>query len=495
MKINVALRPTMFVAAMLFGSIALGQSLEGLSRLSSAKTFRVSSCNANWRSSNVDFRFIRAGQTLTLANLKGPGKLTRLWMTILPSQPAYSRLLTLRIYWDGEKTPSVECPIGDFFGVGHGVNAVVNSVPVRASAEGRGRSCNWVMPFRKSARVTVSNDGTEATWGFYYQVDGEYGAVDPKAPYFHASYRQEFPCAPGDYLLANIKGEGHYVGSVISVRSTAPGWWGEGNDYFFVDGAKEPTLRGTGFEDYFGEAWALRETQGPYEGCSLFEGGYPGARSTCYRWHVGTPVRFKTGLKATIQHQGVGVGPTGKHGNNIERPDEYSSVAFWYQREPHAPFPKLPAGMDRLPFDYRTIIEGESLKVSPTSGKIEVAKVGGLNGGAQLEWSEMADGAELNLPFKVSRETRYQVMVLYTSRWDGNLAQFLIDGEPIGGRVSFYSEGFSTHHELPFEFRKLKAGEHVLTLRNLGKAPENQGDKRWFSVDGFIVQPLRPEKK
>ncbi len=283
---------------------SMAQDLDKITRLREARNFRVSSGNPDWKKSNVDFVSILPGKTLTLADLKGPGAIRRLWLTILPSEPGYARLMTLRIYWDGEKAPSVECPIGDFFGVGHGLDAVLNSIPVRDSADGRARSCNWVMPFRKSARVTVTNDGTLATWGFYYQVDGDYEKIAADAPYFHASYRQAFPCKPGNYVVADIQGKGQYVGTVLSTRSTSEGWWGEGNDYFFIDGEQVPSLRGTGMEDYFGEAWALRKSDGPYEGCSVFEGGYTGARGTCFRWHVPRPHQLHQEPKSRVSTHG-----------------------------------------------------------------------------------------------------------------------------------------------------------------------------------------------
>ncbi|RYG28011.1 DUF2961 domain-containing protein, partial [bacterium] len=160
------LRKRLFSALFLaLSSLSHGQSLEDLAKIGSGRPFRASSNHEDWKGSNVDFKFIKPGETLTLADVKGSGTIQRLWMTVLPSEPAYPRLLTLRIYWDGEKNPSVECPIGDFFGVGHGLDVNLESLPVRASAEGRARSCVWPMPFRKSARITVSNDGGDVGEG------------------------------------------------------------------------------------------------------------------------------------------------------------------------------------------------------------------------------------------------------------------------------------------------------------------------------------------
>ncbi|RYG27551.1 DUF2961 domain-containing protein, partial [bacterium] len=318
--------------------------------------------------------------------------------------------------------------------------------------------------------------------------------VAKDAPYFHAMYRQEFPTKPGNYLLADIKGRGHYVGTVLSARTLTPGWFGEGDEFFYVDGEKVPSLRGTGLEDYFGEAWSLRQTNGAYAGCSLFEGGYPGARYSLYRWHVPDPIRFEKGLKVEIEHKGVAYGPDGKDiGNNNERADEYSSVAFWYQQEPHAPYAPLPSGMDRLPFDYRRFLEAETLPFQkPTSGATQVVKVPGLHGGSHLEWASPDPGAELSFPFEVDRDGLYQLMILITRRWDGGRAEILVDGQRVG-ETSFYSQGYEMHREVPLPLQTLKKGQHQWTLRSLGKDPRT--DNVWFGLDGFVVQGSRASTK
>jgi len=481
--------------AILAFAFASAQDLESIAGLRDAKNFRFSSTDPDWRHGNVDFRPILPGKTFTLADIKGPGSIRRVWLTILPSEPAYSRLMTLRIYWDGETQPSVECPLGDFFGVGHGLDEDLNSIPVRVSAEGRARSCLWVMPFRKSARVTLTNDGSLATWCFYYQVDGVYEHVANAAPYFHCSYHQSFPCPAGaNYVVADIKGKGSYVGSVVSVRSTSDGWFGEGNDYFFVDGATKPTLRGTGFEDYFGEAWGLRLVNGPYSGCTVSEDLNIGARASCYRWHVPDPVHFDKSLRVEIQHMGVGKGRDGVYHNNIERPDEYSSAAFWYQTGPHATYSPLPSAYDRLPFDYRNFVEAEtSAYEPPDSGQTKVNKINGLHGDAELEWSGASVGSKLSIRFSVPAEGTYQLMVLTSQENNGGVGKFLIDGKPVSTKVSFYSDGFTMHVEVPLEMGELPAGKHTLTLQCLEKEAKADGGN-WFGLDGFIVQASRLSK-
>ena len=305
---------------------------------------RASTSGEPWADSNADARDVLPGETIVLAALRGPGVITHIWNTVASEEPAYSRLLVLRMYWDDEEQPSVEAPLGDFFGVGHGLDLPVNSVPVRVGNQGRARNCYWRMPFRKGARITVTNGG-KLPAGVYAHVDWVQPPSLPRgALYFHAMYRQEHPTVMGErYLLADIVGRGHYVGTVLSVRARSESWFGEGDDFFFIDGDEAPTLKGTGTEDYFGDAFGLHEQQSAFCGASRVElrnGGY----STAYRWHIGDPIVFQRSLRAELEHTGF-AGPEGLYG---ERDDDFSSVAFWYQTEPHAQWPSMPKGYERL---------------------------------------------------------------------------------------------------------------------------------------------------
>jgi len=481
------MKPAVVLSLLLAATLGFGQSLDELTKLQEGRTGRSSSSNPDWKGSNFDYKFLKPGETLELANVKGPGKLTHLWMTILPSEPGYSRLMTIRIYWDGEKSPSVECPIGDFFGVGHGVDSAFDSLPIRDGANGKARNCYWVMPFRKSAKVTVSNDGSEGTWGFYFNVDFENCPVAKDAPYFHASYRQEHPAKKGNYLIADIEGKGHYVGTVLSVHSVTPGWWGEGDEFAYIDGEKEPSIRGTGLEDYFCEAWGLRKGGGLYSGTSYWEGGSPGARTTCYRWHIPDPIRFTKSLRFEIEHKGVAAGPDGKDlGNNNEREDDYSSVAFWYQLEPHKPFAPLPPGSQRLIFSFKNMIEGESLvpTAKPTGGNLVAEKSGGSHGGSVLRWECEEAKQELVLTFTVPKDNDYQLLLLCCKYWDGATFEVLMDGQEYA-RHDFFSSTWDTNQEFFTPVRRLKAGEHKLTFKNVGKNPEAM--KYGLVLDGICV--------
>src|ERR1051326_2662717 len=306
-----------------FAQFSPGNPLAGLEQLKDFQSMRASSSDPNWKNGNGDARPIPPGGTLTLAELEGPGAIAHIWFTIAHSAPFYSRLLTLRMYWDGEEHPSVECPIGDFFGIGHGVDKPFTSLPIRVTSDGRGRNCYWPMPFRKSARITVTNESDQRCHAFYFYIDWQkHEQLPADTAYFHAMYRQEFPCVMGrNYLLADLEGRGHYVGTIQSVYLVSPGWYGEGDDFFFIDGEKEPSLRGTGTEDYFCDGWGFREQAGPFYGAPLWEGYETGDRGTAYRFHITDPVVFHKSLRVEIEHKGSQTFPNGKFDGFIERDD------------------------------------------------------------------------------------------------------------------------------------------------------------------------------
>jgi hypothetical protein len=337
--------PAIAVVAAAFSAAwppAAGAGQDLLSKLAAPQDYvskRVSSYDRS--GGNKDSLTIAAGGTAVLAELKGPGAIHHIWVTIA-AEPFYAGKLVLRAYWDGEAAPSIEAPIGDFFGVGHGLNRNFASLPITCSSEGRARNCYWYMPFGQSARLTVTNEGGQEVPAFYYYIDyRELPALPAGTPAFHAQYRQEFPCVPGrNYTLLEAEGRGHYVGCNLSVLQRAMGWWGEGDDQIFVDGESFPSLHGTGSEDYFSDGWGMRESQSPFYGCPLQEEDFQaGAKATVYRFHIPDPIPFRKSLRVTIEH-----------GHANDRSDFYSSTAYWYQAEPHKPFPVLPAVQARLPF-------------------------------------------------------------------------------------------------------------------------------------------------
>ena len=278
-----------------------------------------------------------AGSKITLAEIKGPGTIRHIWITV--PEVAYRNCI-LRIFWDGERTPSVEVPLGDFFCCGHALRVKVNSIPIAVNPSG-GFNSYWPMPFAKSARIEVENQWHQDIGGFFYQVDYELGEVPKDLAYFHAQWRRAVTPIdnPDHVILDGVKGKGHYVGTYLAWTQLANGWWGEGEIKFFMDGDKEyPTICGTGTEDYFCGAWGFGDTYSTaFLGYPLWvknEGEVP--KHGLYRWHILDPIRFEKDLKVTMQ--ALGWWPNGKY---QPLQDDIASVGYWYQIEPHAKFVEM----------------------------------------------------------------------------------------------------------------------------------------------------------
>jgi hypothetical protein len=288
---------------------------------------------------------IQAKKTFVMADIQGPGAIQQIWMT-----PAGNwRFSILRFYWDGEEEPSVEVPVGDFFANGWGKFAQVSSLPVCVNP-GSGFNCYWVMPFHRSCKVTMENlDEKEMT--LYYQINYTLTEIPDDAATFHAQFRRTNPLPyKSDYTIVDrIEGWGHFIGTYMCWQANNTGWWGEGEIKFFIDGDQDfPTICGTGTEDYFCGSYGFT-VNGTYQEYTTPFAGMPQVLSPdgqwqsqqrfgLYRWHIMDPVRFEKDLKVTIQALGWRSG-----GRYLPLQDDISSVAFWYQQEPHVPFPKLPS--------------------------------------------------------------------------------------------------------------------------------------------------------
>jgi hypothetical protein len=312
---------------------------------------------------NADAVSVPAGATYTVLDEAGPGIITHVWFTIASPEQFHLKKIVLRMYWDDETTPSVEAPIGDFFGLGLGQYFLFQSTPL-AVASDKALNSFFEMPFRKKARITVTNQGDEAIDALYFNVDYQAYShpLPPESLYFHAQYRQAAPAkgwtnkwksngdsavndkknldGEGNYVWMDAKGRGHFVGVTMSVLQNQDGWWGEGDDMFFIDGESKPSINGTGTEDYFLGAWDFGDHAFSYEsfGAPVKGDELAGARSSVYRFHLDSPIPFAKSMKATIEH-----------GHANHRSDNLYSVAYWYQTEPHAAFPVLPAVEDRIP--------------------------------------------------------------------------------------------------------------------------------------------------
>jgi hypothetical protein len=332
---------------------------------------------------NRDYYVCAPGEKKELLHLKGAGLVTHIWMTLGPVQDDRTeelihRKAILRIFWDGEDSPSVEVPVGDFFGMGHGITRNFVSAPLSMSpADGKAMNCYFPMPFSSSARIETESN-CDLPFKLYFYIDYELherGMEDTL--HFHAQWRREITkgvdpagmnntvfefggkntTGAGNYVLLEAEGRGHYVGCNLNIHNLRPtlewNWYGEGDDMIFIDGEVwPPTLHGTGMEDYFCTAWCPQEEyHGPYHGIILGGQDNWGGKVSFYRYHIQDPVMFEKSIRVTIEH-----------GHNNHRSDDYSSTAYWYQTEPHRPFPSLLPVKDRLPLPDILPLDGSSLK-------------------------------------------------------------------------------------------------------------------------------------
>jgi hypothetical protein len=356
----------LLVLALVGAALAQDRS-EWLTNLPKAKDYVQKRASSYDRSGgNFDLRRLPAGETLTLLEDTGPAIITHIWITLTSDSPDNLKALVLRMYWDGETSPSVEAPLGDFFGLGLGEYFLYGSAPLAVGPD-RALNCFFPMPFNKSARITLSNESNHPVHAVFFNID--YQAYSHLLPadlfYFHAQYRQAAPAkgwtnqwknnddpladdkknptGEGNYVWMEARGRGHFVGVTMSVLQNQDDWWGEGDDLFFVDGAATPSINGTGSEDYFLGAFGFGHSAFSYDlfGAPLKGGQSAGSRSSVYRFHLDSPIPFTKSLRATIEHG---------HGN--VRSDNYFSVAYWYQAEPHMVFPPLPPLQERLPRLY-----------------------------------------------------------------------------------------------------------------------------------------------
>ena len=347
-------------------------------RMRSYKTRRSSSWDRT--GGNDDAVRVEAGSAATLLDVTGAGVITHIWFTISANDPHHLKNLVLRAWWDGEKSPSVEVPIGDFFGLGLGEyftyqSSLLTVAPMKAL------NAYFQMPFSTGARLTVENQSGERVDALYFAVDYvTLAALPADVGRFHAQYRQAAPCkgwsdnwthnwedpvgnkknldGKDNYVYMEATGRGHFVGVTHAVEQNQNDWFGEGDDMIFIDGDALPTINGTGTEDYFNGAWDFGGKAFAYEhnGAPLISdiGERIGAKYCLYRWHTESPITFEKSIRVTIEH-----------GHANHRSDNFYSTAYWYQTEPHAPFPQLPAAPDRIPRLFR--VGGPGVAAAPGS--------------------------------------------------------------------------------------------------------------------------------
>jgi hypothetical protein len=488
--------------------------LEELARPQSGRSMRVTSTGKLPASdepdpnSNHDNSSVAPGQTKVLMDVQGPGVITHIWITFLEPEPhpwakngsADHQQMLLRIYWDGKKRPAVEAPVGDFFANCFGKRSEVISLPVIVE-DADSYNCFWRMPFRKSARIEIVNQSEKPISLLYYNIDWIKKKSMPKdTPYFYAQYRQEYPVQKGkDYVLLETKGKGHYVGTVLSVRTRSPAWFGEGDEKIYIDGEKKPSIWGTGTEDYFLSAWGLKTTSTPYFGVPYFDSwGIVGGHTSAYRWHINDPIVFNTAVKVTFEHYGwlsPDENPGYKSDSWNEREDDYASVAFWYQTGEPTFDARAPDGAERrlpnldLVFPARQFIDkqfyGEGQAVAQ---ELDIY----YPGGQLLYMPPAQQDAWLEIQFEVKVKEPKRLLLNLTSSYDYGKYQPFLDGVKIGPVMDLYSGQIKSgeYHLLDFW---PEPGKYKLRLECVGRNPLSTG--YYLGIESVRLRERRPRVK
>lgn len=374
-KVTACLMPA-FCLVIFIAAPARAQTPDEMSRLPFLKSYTIERISSYDRSGANDDgqrkNAIKAGETRTIGEAQGPGIITHMWFTIDTPEHYHLKKIVLRIYWDGDQLPAVEAPIGDFFGLGLGEYFMYESGPLSVGSQ-KALNCYFPMPFRKSARITITNEGSRPVSAFYYNIDWQkHQSVPEDAAYFYAEYRQATPTSAWtadwklnsdpkvnnqpnldgakNYVILETEGRGHYVGVTHNILQNQGDWWGEGDEMIFIDDKAKPYITGTGSEDYYLGAWCYGNC-----GISPFGSTYPtfayknygnpvnggdsrGAKWMVYRFHTDSPIPFQKYFKITIEN-----------GHANHRADNFYTVAYWYQQGSHKMRKPLPAVEERVP--------------------------------------------------------------------------------------------------------------------------------------------------
>ena len=498
------------VFCMLASQTCMGDFLADLARPHDGRSMRATSTakiepdGAPDPNSNRDNSNVAPGQTKVLMDVEGPGVITHIWMTFLGPEPhpwarqgsANHQEMLLRMYWDGSERPAVEAPVGDFFANSFGRRSEVVSLPVIVE-DADSYNCFWHMPFRKSARVELINQSEKPISLLYYNVDWvKKDRIAEDMPYFYAQYRQEYPVQKGrDYVVLDTHGKGHYVGTVLSVRTRSPAWFGEGDEKIYIDGEEKASIWGTGTEDYFLSAWGLKRTSTPYFGVPYFDQwGIVGGHTSAYRWHVSDPIVFNKGLKVTFEHYGwmsPDENPKYQSHSWNEREDDYSSVAFWYQtgwptfeaRAPHARDRALP-GLDRIISARRFTDAAYHGPGQAVAQNLDVYPEGHL-----FYQPEQEGNAWVEIPFEIEEKEPRRLLLVMTQSYDYGQYQAYLNGVKLGPVLDLYSPDISTREYHLLDFWP-DSGKYTLRLECVGKNPNSTGC--YLGIESVRLRERRP---
>jgi hypothetical protein len=482
----------------------------------------------NTEDSNEDCFLVPPGETKVVLDAQGPGMITHLWFTFFPPEKhewmpegsATNQDMLLRIYWDGRKKPGVEAPMGDFFCNAFGKRYEVASLPV-AVGESGSYNCFWNMPFRKAVRIEVVNQGEKPIGLLYYNIDWiKKDTLPDDTPYFHARYRQEYPLEHGkDYVMLDTKGKGRYVGTLLSVRTRSPNWFGEGDEKIFIDGEQKASIYGTGTEDYFLQAWGLKKTMTPFFGTAYYEGGsylsvpetsnsqkgiasyvqpyrLIGSKISSYRWHLADPLAFEKGIKVAFEHYGwtsKDENPDYKQINWNEREDDFSSVAYWYQTGEPTFDPPMPTAKERrLPNIERVTVYAKDFADAKHHGEgsASVQELPKLYEQPQLRFEPKTTGdAWLEIPVEVKRKEPLRLIVYATCGPDMGKYQAALDGVKLGEPMDFYAAEQCTR-EFPLMDFWPEPGKYVLRLTCVGQ--NKLSDSANVGLESVLLRERRP---
>ena len=387
----------------------------------------------------------------------------------------------------------------------------LKSIPVQVEG-GDGYNCYWPMPVFKRGMITATNEGDKNVRSFYYHIDYTEGdELDANTAYFCAQYNQAFPEKLGeDYLIADIEGRGHYVGTVMSARSRSPFWFGEGDVRIYIDGDATPTIQGTGTEDYFLMAWGLNEAQFPYYGCTYMSADFEdlGAEYSLYRWHLADPIRFAQSMRFEIEHTGwitADETASGEIEGHVEREDDIATVAFWYQVGQPKRFTTLPPLEERMLPNLDVIIEGkdmiESAKHSP--GIVELQEGYDWTGEGQILFMPASDDPALEVEFTIEKEEYRGLILRLTYAEDYGIYRIFLDGRNIsqpedymaGEKIQdydLYSPVLDVRDHYLGSFT-LPVGKHTLKFECVGRNPFAKGD--YLGVDSVRLRQRWDRKR
>jgi hypothetical protein len=436
----------------------------------------------------VDSWEVPAGATVTLVDHRGPGTVRRWWMTVIQNEksPDLFRHAIVRCYWDGEAAPSVEAPLADFFGLSFGELHDFTSSAV--SVTSGGLNCSWPMPFRSSARITLENRTAIPISGLFFNIEVEKSPSVPReALYFHAQFRSAATVQGKPVVVLDASGQGQYVGTVLSARTVRGVGMRflEGNEHVFVDGEREPSISGTGTEDYFGGGlyFVTGSFSGPYSGVTVLD--RETNRVGAYRWHILDPIRFTRSLRFEFQH-----------GPDDDVPSEYATLALWYQTHPHSAFPPLPELGQSIgttaPFRIEGAIESEGLIGSAlaTQGRVTVQSMaefrGDWSGDAQLLWRGASPGGHLTLFLTAPEAGEREVIGYFTRSGDYGDVRILREGRELAV-IHGYAPGIATTGPVSLGRMKLEQGPNAFLLEITGKDARSNGYT--VGIDGIVLRP------